>query len=81
MPPRDYESTPVADSLGLRGIINGLASDLEAMREQKISPQDGMARAAVAKQIFNGVRLYLQAVRHMEGFAKPAPAEIGGSNG
>lgn len=69
--PRDYETAPVADGLGLRDVILGLAQDLEDMREAKISPQDGMARAAVAKQMFNGVRLYLQALKTMESLAHP----------
>ena len=69
MPPRDYQSAPVSDSLGLRETILGLSSDLEAMRKGDISPQDGMARAAVAKQMFNGVRLYLQALKTMEALA------------
>jgi len=71
MPPRDYESSPVADSLDLAGVIRGLAADLDAMREAKISPQDGLARAAVAKQLFNGVRLYLQAMQTLERGARP----------
>jgi len=66
MAERDYVSTPVADSLGLKGVVLGLAKDLEDMREGKISPTEGQARAAVAKQIFNGVRLYIQASKMLE---------------
>lgn len=66
MPPRDYESTPVADRLDLAGVIRGLSSDLADMRAGRISPQDGIARATVAKQLFNGVRLYLQAMQTLE---------------
>jgi hypothetical protein len=68
---RDYESTPVSDALGLRGIVIGLSGDLESLRNGTISPQDAHARAAVAKQIFNGVRLYLQAIKTMEALARP----------
>jgi hypothetical protein len=71
MPERDYRSTPISDSLGLRDVILGLADDLKQMREGKISPSEGMARAAVAKQMFNGVRLYVQAVKTLESAAKP----------
>lgn len=71
MPPRDYAASPVADSLGLRAIIDGLASDLQDLRNQKISPADGLARAALAKQVFNGVRLYLTAVRTLDGIESP----------
>ncbi|HMR51237.1 MAG TPA: hypothetical protein PKA33_01460 [Amaricoccus sp.] len=70
MPERDYLSTPVADTLGLRDVIVGLAQDLEDMRAGKISPNEGIARAAVAKQIFNGVRLYIGAIKTLEGAAR-----------
>jgi hypothetical protein len=66
MTKRDYDSAPVADVLGMKAIIDGLAHDLQEMRDGKISPQDGMARAAIAKQIFNGVRLFLQASSMVE---------------
>ena len=71
MPPRDYDTAPVADSLDLAGVIRGLAADLEAMRANTISPAEGLARAAVAKQLFNGVRLYLQAMHMLERQARP----------
>lgn len=71
MAARDYETSPVSDSLDLQGIVRGLAADLQDMREKRISPQDGLARAAVAKQLFNGVRLYLQAMQTLERQARP----------
>lgn len=77
MPERDYTASPVADSLGLRDVILGLATDLKDLRAGKISTQDAQARAAVAKQMFNGVRLYLQAMRSLEGAAKPVAATPG----
>lgn len=70
MPPRDYSSAPVAESLGLRDVILGLAGDLRGMRDGTVSAQDAIARAAVARQLFNGVRLYLQAARSLELAAK-----------
>ena len=73
MAERDYASTPVADVLGLRAVIDGLASDLQETRAGSISPADALARAALAKQIFNGVRLYMHAIRTLQGHA-PAPA-------
>lgn len=71
MPERDYVSQPASDRLGLDEIISGLASDLVALREGKISTQDAHARAQLAKQVFNGARIYLQAAKTMEGLAKP----------
>lgn len=77
MSERDYTTAPVADSLGLRDVILGLAADLKDLRAGKISTQDAQARAAVAKQMFNGVRLYLQAMRSLEGIAKPVRQDAG----
>lgn len=74
MAKRDYESAPVSDALGMKAIIDGLAHDLQEMRDGKISPQDGLARAAVAKQIFNGVRLFLQACSMIDKPKGKAPA-------
>lgn len=71
MPPRDYRSSPVADGLGLRDVCRGLAEDLVKLRSGEISPQDALARAALAKQLFNGCRLYLQAIKTMEAHAEP----------
>lgn len=59
MAKRDYDSAPVAETLGLERIILGLVSDLDDLRGGKISPNDAIARSMLAKQIFNGVRLYL----------------------
>ncbi len=69
---RDYESTPVSDSLNLRQVITGLAGDIESLRAGKLSPSQALAHAALAKQVFNGVRLYLQAIRSIEQDARPA---------
>jgi hypothetical protein len=73
---RDYESSPEADGLGLKGVILGLAADIEDLRAGKISPHDALARAAVAKQLFNGVRLYVQASRFIGESAKPAQGAL-----
>jgi len=78
MPERDYASTPVADALGLRAIIDGLASDLQDVRAGTITPADAMARAALAKQIFNGCRLYLNAMSIVAKARPDGPSQIGG---
>lgn len=59
MPARDYETAPATETLGLDKVITGLAGDLELLRAGKISVQDAIARSLLAKQIFNGVRIYL----------------------
>ncbi|OWJ81091.1 hypothetical protein CDV52_19620 [Haematobacter missouriensis] len=71
MAPRDYTSSPVADGLGLHEVCLGLSQDLADLRGGKISPQEALARAALARQLFNGCRLYLQAIKTMEGRATP----------
>jgi len=65
MSERDYKSTPVGDALGIRAVIDGLASDLQDLRAGTISPVDAMARAHLAKQFFNGARLVLLAMKEI----------------
>lgn len=79
MAERDYVSTPVADDLGLRGVIQGLANDLQDLRAGKISPHEALARAALAKQLWNGCRVYLQVAKTMEGAARPVPSDEPGA--
>jgi len=68
MTQRDYKSTPVSDALGIRSVIDGLASDLQDLRAGTISPVDAMARAHLAKQFFNGARLVLKIWKAYRGF-------------
>lgn len=70
---RDYAAQPAADSLGLRSVIDGLAHDLQQLRDNKITPPEALARAALAKQLFNGVRLFL--VAHQIASKAPPPAQ------
>lgn len=75
MAKRDYETAPVADRLNIEDIINGLASDLVALREGRIGVQDAVARALLAKQIFNGVRLYLNGMKLLSDRAEPVGSQ------
>lgn len=71
MSKRDYEAAPLSEQLGLAGVVGGLVSDLEALRAGRITVSDAMARAMLAKQIFNGVRLYLNGAKILSDDAKP----------
>jgi hypothetical protein len=75
MPERDYVSTPVSDALGIRGVIDGLATDLQDLRAGKITPADAMARAHLAKQFFNGARLVMAALNTLDKPGRPTPAK------
>lgn len=79
MPPRDYESAPVSDRLNIEEIINGLSGDLKELRAGKISIGDAQARAMLAKQIFNGVRIYLNGIALLSGSAKETQSLSGGN--
>lgn len=61
MAKHDYAAAPVSERLDLDRVIKGLCSDLDALRAGKISVNDAIARSLLAKQIFNGVRIYLSA--------------------
>lgn len=70
MAARDYETAPVAETLGLDRIIQGLVEDLDQLRAGKISVSDAVARSLLAKQIFNGVRLYLNGAKILSNNAR-----------
>jgi hypothetical protein len=78
MAARDYESQPETESLGIDTVIRGLCGDLEALRKGEISPQEAMARSALAKQIFNGFRIYLNGSKFLADQARPVGNQIGG---
>lgn len=63
---RDIESAPVTNAWRIDDVICGLADDLDALRAGTISVADATARAALAKQIFNGARLAVNARRSLE---------------
>lgn len=71
MPARDYTSAPIADQLGIPSIVSGLCADLEQLRRGEISVDDAMARSMLAKQIFNGVRLYMNGTKLLSDNARP----------
>lgn len=72
MPPRDYESQPATIALGIEAVIGGLVDDLTQLRAGKITVNDAVARANLAKQVFNGMRLYLHGAALLAEKAKPA---------
>lgn len=71
---RDYETAPVSDQLGLTSVISGLIGDLDALRAGNISVNDAVARSLLAKQIFNGVRIYLNGAKMLSDNARSLPA-------
>lgn len=77
MPARDYETAPVSEKLKLDDIIRGLAQDLSDLRANKISNHDAIARSLLAKQIFNGVRLYLIGSKFLEANPPRPTTQVG----
>ena len=71
MSKRDYDTAPVTEQLGLGGVIAGLVGDLEDLRAGRITVSDAVARSLLAKQIFNGVRIYLNGSRLLSDAATP----------
>lgn len=71
MATRDYEASPVSERLDLDNVIRGLCEDLNLLRTGKIAVNDAIARSLLAKQIFNGVRIYLTATKLLTGSAQP----------
>lgn len=56
----------IAETFQLEEVITGLASDLKERRAGKITVEDARARADLARQIFNGLRLYVTAQKYLE---------------
>ena len=73
---RDYTSAPIAEQLGIPAIIAGLCGDLDSLRKGEISVNDAMARSMLAKQIFNGVRLYMNGTKLLSENARPVSASL-----
>ena len=71
---RDYTTAPIADQLGIPSIIYGLCADLDQLRKGEISVNDAMARSMLAKQIFNGVRIYMNGTKLLSNVASPSSA-------
>jgi hypothetical protein len=67
-------TTDTGDQYSLDAIVKGIADDLIALREGRISIKDAQARALLAKQYMNGVRLVMNARKSLEGAAKPVAA-------
>ena len=72
MPKKVEHTAPMATQFGLEAVMHGLCSDLEALRAGEITVPDALARAAIAKQICNGFRLYLNGMAILSDRALPA---------
>lgn len=79
MAERDLRSTPLSDALGLKALVLDLSADLADLRAGTITVNDALARAALAKQIWNGVRLYIAAGKSPREVSVPAIPEISGA--
>lgn len=65
------QPTDIASPYSLDTIVKGIAEDLLALRAGKISIKDAQARALLAKQYMNGVRLVINARNSLEQGARP----------
>ena len=64
------DASPMNERFLLDDVILGLVVDLQELRARKITINDAQARAELAKQIFNGVRLAINAQHMLEGRAR-----------
>ncbi len=62
--------TDAGSKYSLEAIVQGIADDLLALRAGTISVKDAQARALLAKQYMNGVRLVLNARNSLEQSAR-----------
>ncbi len=66
--------TDIGSAYSLDAIVKGIADDLMALRAGTISIKDAQARAMLAKQYMNGVRLVINARNSLESAAKSISA-------
>ncbi|AOF98108.1 hypothetical protein [Sphingobium sp. RAC03] len=69
--------TDLGERYSLDVIVRGIADDLVALRAGTISIKDAQARALLAKQYMNGVRLAINARKSLEDGARPASIGAG----
>lgn len=67
--------SPIEKRFSLDELILSIISDLEELRAGKITVQDARARADLAKQAMNGVRLVINAQRFLESRALSLPSQ------
>lgn len=60
------EHSPLVERFSLDEVINGLAGDLRELRAGTITVDQARVRAELAKQLMNGVRLVINAQKHLE---------------
>jgi hypothetical protein len=65
------EASPLGERFSLDEVINGLALDLAAVRSGSMTVDAARANAELAKQLFNGVRLVVNAQKYLEQRAIP----------
>jgi hypothetical protein len=68
------DTADLGETFDVPGLIRGLHGDLVELRTGKITPSEAQVRADIAKQIFNGLRLMVQAQRFLSNNAKPVSA-------
>lgn len=61
---------PVADRFSMDDVINGIASDLQELRDGKITIENARVRAEMAKQYLSGVRLVVTAQKFLQESAR-----------
>ncbi len=68
------DNADIGNDFDVPAIIRGLHADLADLRSGKITAKDAQVRADLAKQIFNGLRLVVQAQKFLSGNAREVPA-------
>ena len=68
------EAADIGETFDVPAIIRGLNGDLIALRNGTITVKEAQTRAELAKQIFNGLRLYVQTQKYLSEQARPIGA-------
>lgn len=75
------ETADIGTEFDIPTVIRGLHQDLLDLRAGRITAKDAQVRADLAKQMFNGLRIVVQAQKFLSSNAKQLPTNEGSDNG
>lgn len=75
--PDNSSPAPLSERFNLGSFTDGLISDLQLLRDGKISVRDAKARAELARQVLRSVHYIVTAQKYLGDNAKPLPVPKG----
>ncbi len=74
------DTADIGTEFDIPSVIRGLHQDMLDLRAGRITAKDAQVRADLAKQMFNGLRLVVQAQKFLSASARQLPSAEGDSH-